>query len=154
MKEMKRATIYKLAALLVALACLLPADAQIFIDQTSDMNGPIPSSGGAIRLSNITIPSTSSIGTVVGTFSVIGGSGSYTYSLISNPGGLFSISGNQLQVAAALTAGSDPITVQANNGAGSVFTQPFTIIVTGTFACSNRLDFSQSCNSQYLALLH
>lgn len=132
-------------ALLLALVCLLPADAQIFNDQTGDMNGPIPSVGGAIQISNTTVPSSATIGTVVGTLSVIGGSGSYTYTLTSNPGGLYSISGNQLEVAASLTPGSDPITVQANNGAGSVITQPFTIIVTGTVACNGSIDLSKGC---------
>lgn len=140
-----RAKIHKWAALLVALACLLPADAQIFNDQTADMNGPVPSSGGAIRLSNTVVSSSASIGFTIGTFSVIGGSGSYTYTLTSNPGGLFSVSGNQLQVAAALTAGSDPITVQANNGAGSIFTQPFTITVTSSTACAGAVDASAGC---------
>lgn len=142
---MKARGIFKLAALLLALACLLPAGAQVFNDQTADMNGPVPGGGAQLRLSNTTIPDTSSVGTVVGTFSVVGGKGSYTYTLTSNPGGLFSISGNQLQVAAALTAGSDPITVQANNGAGSVITQPFTIIVTSTVACNGTIDLSKGC---------
>jgi len=62
--------------------------------------------------------------------SVNGGVGSYTFSLTSNPGGLFAISGNNLNVAAALSAGSDAITIQANNGAGSIITQPFLITVT------------------------
>lgn len=137
---------FKLAALLLlALGCLLPAGAQVFNDQTADMNGPVPSSGGAIQLSNATIPASSSIGTTIGTFSVLGGTGSYTYSLISNPGGLFSISGNQLQVAASLTAGSDPIMVRANNGTGSVITQPFIITVTAVVACNGVVDLSAGC---------
>lgn len=138
--------ICKRALLIAALACLRPAGGQIFNDQTGDMNGPIPPSVSAtILLSNTTIPSSASIGTVIGTFSVPGGIGSYSYSLVSNPGGLFSISGNQLQVAAALTAGSDPITVQANNGGGSVLTQPFTITVTSTVTCAGTIDLSTGC---------
>jgi hypothetical protein len=83
-----------------------------------------------VSLSNSTVASTASIGTVIGTLSVAHGIGSYTFTLTSNPGSLFSISGSSLKVAASLSAGSDPITVQASNGAGSVVSQPFTITVT------------------------
>lgn len=83
-----------------------------------------------LALDNTTVLDTATIGSLVGNLSVIGGKGVYTFTLISNPGGLFSISGSQLQVAAALSDGSDPITIQANNGAGSIVTQPFNITVT------------------------
>jgi hypothetical protein len=86
--------------------------------------------GARISLSNSTVASTASIGTVIGTLSVAHGIGSYTFTLTSNPGSLFSISGSSLKVAASLSPGSDPITVQASNGAGSVVSQPFTITVT------------------------
>jgi hypothetical protein len=66
----------------------------------------------------LTIIHTASIGTVVGTLSVVGGLAPYTFSLTSNPGGLYSIAGNQLKVAAALTAGINAITIQAYNGVG------------------------------------
>lgn len=105
-------------------------------------------SGPTIVLSNNTISSTASIGTTVGTLSVVGGTGSYTFTLTSNPGSLYVISGSNLNVAAALTTGSDPITIKADNGAGGVITQPFTIVVAS--ACSNSMNFSQACNSQYI----
>lgn len=82
-----------------------------------------------IQLSSSTVLDTATIGTVVGLLSVTGGAGAYTFTLTSNPGGLFSISGNQLQVAAALSDGSDPITVHADNGAGSIFNKAFLINV-------------------------
>lgn len=94
--------------------------------------GSIGGAGPTILLSNATVASSAAVGTTIGTLSVVNGIGSYTFTLTSNPGTLFSISGSSLQVAAALTAGSDPITVQANNGAGSIVNQPFTIIVTGS----------------------
>ncbi len=87
---------------------------------------------GVLHLSAATIPSTATVGTNVGTLSVTGGSGSYTYTFTSNPGGLFAIATAALNVGAALTQGSDAITIQANNGAGSIITQPFLITVTGT----------------------
>ena len=101
-----------------------------------------------IQLSSATVPDNAGIGTVVGLLSVSGGAGAYTFTLTSNPGGLFSIVGNQLRVAAALTAGSDPITVHADNGAGSIFDRPFIITVTSSFIPS--LDFSDARDSQYL----
>lgn len=90
------------------------------------------SSGPSIQLSSATVADTASIGTVVGLLSVVGGTGTYTFTLTSNPGGLFSITTNQLKVAAALTAGSDPITVHADNGAGSVLNRAFLITVTSS----------------------
>lgn len=90
-------------------------------------------SGPHIVLSSATVPSTATVGTVIGTLSVQGGTGTYTFTFTSNPGTLFSIATASLQVAAALTAGSDPITVHADNGAGSVLNQPFLITVTSAF---------------------
>lgn len=84
-----------------------------------------------IQLSNVTIPGTATIGTTIGALSVLNGSGSYTYTLTSNPGGLFAISGANLNVAASLSPGSFPITVHADNGAGSVLDMTFLITVTG-----------------------
>jgi hypothetical protein len=79
--------------------------------------------------SPLTVLDDATIGTLVGTLAVIGGTGSYTFSLTSNPGGKYSITGNQLKVAAALTAGTDSITIQANNGAGSIITLNTTVTV-------------------------
>jgi hypothetical protein len=94
-------------------------------------DGGTSQTGGArLTLSNSTISSTAAIGTTIGTLAVIGGTGVYTFTLTSNPGTLFAISGADLNVAATLTAGSDSITIQASNGAGSVITQPLVITVT------------------------
>jgi len=86
--------------------------------------------GPQLLLSASTIADTASVGDVIGTLSVSGGTGSYTYTFTSNPGTLFSISTASLEVAAALTAGSDPITIKADNGAGSVVSRAFLITVT------------------------
>jgi hypothetical protein len=69
------------------------------------------------------------VGTVVGTLSVVNSIGSFTFSLTSNPGGLYQIVGNQLQVAAPLTVGTDPITIQADNGMGTILTLNTTVTV-------------------------
>src|SRR6185312_3212904 len=88
-------------------------------------------SGPTILLSNATVASTATVGTTVGALSVVNGSGTYTFTLTSNPGGLFAISVANLNVAAALTAGSpDPITIHADNGTGGLITQLFVITVT------------------------
>lgn len=98
--------------------------------------GRLGSSGGprgpTLNLSSSTIADTASVGDVIGTLSVSGGTGTYTYTFTSNPGTLFSITTNSLKVAAALTAGSDPITIKADNGAGSVVTRAFLITVTNS----------------------
>jgi hypothetical protein len=86
-------------------------------------------SGITIFLDNTTILDTATIGSLVGNLSVSGGTGSYTFTLVSNPGGLFSIAGSQLKVAAALSAGSAPISIKADNGAGSITTVPFIITI-------------------------
>lgn len=93
--------------------------------------GPLGGAHGPVlNLSASTIADTASVGDVIGTLSVSGGTGTYTYTFTSNPGTLFSITGSSLKVAAALTAGSDPITIKADNGAGSVITRAFLITVT------------------------
>ena len=84
----------------------------------------------SISLSNATILDTTAPGSLVGTLSVVGGTGTYTYTLLSNPGGYFAISGSNLNTALAVTAGIYPITIQADNGAGSVIIGTFTITVT------------------------
>lgn len=86
----------------------------------------------SIVLSNATIADTASVGDLVGNLSVVNGSGTYTYTLTSNPGTLFSITTAALKTAAALTAGSDAITVHADNGAGSVLNRAFLITVTSS----------------------
>ena len=90
--------------------------------------------GGArtVNLSSATILDNAAIGTTIGTLSVQNGIGTYTFTLTSNPGVLFSITGNALKVAAALSVGSKPITIQANNGAGSIVSRAFLINVNSS----------------------
>lgn len=89
---------------------------------------------GSIALSNATtLTDQSSVGTVVGNFSIIGGSTrAYTFTLTNNPGGLFSVGGSTLSVAAALTAGTDPISARASDTGVSVITGSFNITVTSS----------------------
>ena len=83
-----------------------------------------------LNLSISTISEDAIVGDLVGTLSVSGGTGIYTYSLTSNPGSLFAIDGDLLEVDDTLTAGSVSITVEADNGAGSVVSSAFLITVT------------------------
>lgn len=89
--------------------------------------GPIGKASGGIRLSASVISDAVSSGTTVGTLSVIRGTGTYVYTLTSNPGSKFAISGSSLNTAASLTAGSYPITIHADNGSGSTFDLPVSI---------------------------
>lgn len=86
--------------------------------------------GLRILLSNATIPDSTASGSTVGTLSASNG-GTYTYSLTSNPGALFSIVGTALKTASTLTAGSYPITVRAT-GSPAVPDRAFLITVTAT----------------------
>jgi hypothetical protein len=110
----------------------LPGDDFLLFDGSNYFRVPVTSVIPTI----ITTPSpltafdNATIGTVVGTLSVIGGTGTYTYSLTSNPGGKYSIVGNQLKTATLLTSGVDTITIQAYNGIG----QPHTLTTTVTVA--------------------
>jgi hypothetical protein len=77
--------------------------------------------GGASTIvttpSTLTAVSTASIGTVVGTAAVVGGSGTYTFTL-TDPTGHFTIVGNQIKTIASLTVGTYAVTINATNGAG------------------------------------
>jgi len=88
--------------------------------------------GSSIVLSptSLAIPSNASIGTLVGTASVAGGIGVYTFGLI-DPSGQFAIdaSTGAITVASALTLGTYSITVNASNGLGDAPTLPTTIAV-------------------------
>jgi hypothetical protein len=65
--------------------------------------------------SKIIVPDNAGVGTQVGSLSVSGGRGTYTFSLTSNPNGYYTIRKNILRTAKALVAGINPITIQAVN---------------------------------------
>lgn len=92
--------------------------------------GSAGKSGAVLNLSNASVSDAASIGDLVGVLSVSGGTGSYTYSITSDPSSLFAIDTANLEVGASLTAGSYPVTIQANNGAGSIISRAFLITVT------------------------
>lgn len=89
--------------------------------------------GPTIHLSSATIAEDASVGDLVGTLSVSNGSGSYTFTLTDDAGGLFALDGSDdtlLEVAAALSAGSETITVDADNGVDDPISRQFLITVT------------------------
>jgi hypothetical protein len=97
--------------------------------------GLLGGAGIALNLSASTFPANSALNTVIGTLSVKGGTGSYTYTFTSNPGVLFNISTNQLRVTSTtIAAGSYPVTIKADNGAGSTVTKSFLLTATGGVA--------------------
>jgi hypothetical protein len=117
-------------------------------------NGVVIGQQTVLNLSAASIASTAATSTVIGNFSVTNGTGVYTYSLTSNPGGLFAVSGTSLVNAIqGLTPGLDPITAQGNNGAGSVVSAPFIITVIGSTVVLPSLNFSISTNSQNLMIV-
>src|SRR5712671_2798260 len=93
-------------------------------------------SGAAIRLSNATIGSLSSIGTVVGNFSVAGGSTrAYTFSLTAGTSN-FSVGGSTLSVSSGISIGLESITAKATDTGTSVITGSFLINVISTAVVS------------------
>ncbi len=87
--------------------------------------------GGLILLSNATVTEGSSVGTVVGNFSVIGGSTrAYTFTLTSNPSGYFAVGGSTLSVNSTLAAGIAPIAVRASDTGISVINGNFNITIS------------------------
>lgn len=83
-----------------------------------------------ILLSGSNVFSDASVGDTVGTLSVINGSGSYTFTLTADAHSYFAIATAALKVDASLSAGTDALTVKADNGTDPFFTQPFTITIT------------------------
>ena len=103
-----------------------------------DESGNATTMGAVILLSNSTVMDNATVGSTVGVLSVAGGSGTYTFALTSNPGSLFAISGANLNTAAAMTAGTYPITVQASGGVPTPVTRALAItVIPHTFAPSN-----------------
>ncbi len=92
--------------------------------------------GASIQIDDSSIPEDAAIGVLVGILSVVGGSGTYVFTLTVSAGGLFAldlVDNTRLEVAGALdfeTASSHLITVEANNGVDPIITRNITITVT------------------------
>ncbi len=98
-----------------------------------DYRALLGGAGTTLNLSASTFIENSALNTVIGTLSVSGGTGTYTYSFQSNPGTLFNISGSSLRVTSTtIAAGSYPVTIRADNGAGSVIDKVFMLTATAS----------------------
>jgi len=89
--------------------------------------------GPEIRISGNTVYDADGSGKVVGTLSVFGGSGVYTFSEVSDPDTKFQVVGDELQLSATVdytVATSHQVTVQADNGVDPVITKLITVYVT------------------------
>jgi hypothetical protein len=96
-----------------------------------------------ITLSSSFVPENSAIGTLIGTLSVLKGSGSYTFTKISDPDGIATLTGNQLKLAKVPDfedSTGHNVTIHADNGAGSIAEHTFLIsignVLEGTLAPS------------------
>ena len=98
-----------------------------------DESGNATTMGAVILISNTNVFDNIAVGATVGTLSVAGGSGTYTFTLPSNPGAHFATAGTNgvnLNTATALTAGSYPVTVQAAGGVPTPISRALSITVT------------------------
>lgn len=93
--------------------------------------------GGGTGVAFITISASSqnentSIGTTIGTVSVVGGSGTYTFTKIADPDSAFTLTGAVLKNAISFdyeTKAIYSVVIHADNGAGSVLNRMFSITV-------------------------
>jgi hypothetical protein len=116
-------------------------------------NGGVGAPFVGIQLSAASFTEGAAQGTAIGTLSVVGGSGFYTFTLTDDAGGKVQIDGDVLEVGATVaSAGSFSITVHADNGAGSVFDRTFLITVIAT-AYDPSLDFSDERNIVYTTII-
>jgi hypothetical protein len=90
--------------------------------------------GHVIVLSATSISESASVNDVVGTLSVVNGSGTYTFSITADPDSKFQIANDdELQVADTLDYETDTshlVTIEADNGVDDPISQQFTITVT------------------------
>ena len=84
-----------------------------------------------ISVSNAAVPQGTSIGTVVGALSALDPDAGDTasFSLVDGAGGQFAVSGGNLVVAGALTAGAQQVTVRVTDSGGLTFDETITINV-------------------------
>lgn len=85
----------------------------------------------AFDLTGNTIDASAANGTWIGAFNVRNGSGTYTFTLTDNAGGLFSLSTAELRKAGALAAGTRYLVVaEADNGVDDPISKSFIIKAT------------------------
>lgn len=98
--------------------------------------GGKPDLSTRIALSGASIAEDASIGDLVGTLSVVNGSGSYTFSITADPDSKFVLDvgdNTRLETEATLdyeTATSHSVTIEADNGVDDPISRVFTVTVT------------------------
>jgi hypothetical protein len=122
--------------------------------KSESLLGGVSLTAGLIQLSNATVTAASSVGTVVGDFSVVNGSTrTYTFTLTTGTS-LFTVTNSTLAVGAALSAGSVSITAQASDTGTSVISGTFLITIISTAAPSiPAMQFNTTLDSQYIPLM-
>lgn len=76
------------------------------------------------------------VGSTIGTLSVVGGTGTYTFTKINDPDSKFSLSGNNLILANSLnyeTASIHLVAISATNGVNTPVIQTFSVLVGNVF---------------------
>jgi hypothetical protein len=114
-----------------------------------------------ILLSAATVAEDASLATLIGTFSVLNGSGTYVYTLTDDGAGATTIANDDELVTDAVldfeTVPSFNITVEADNSVDPVLERTFTITVTDVFEeppdDDMSADFSSARMSMYVAIL-
>jgi hypothetical protein len=112
----------------------------------------------SIQLSANSVAENASVGTDIGTLSVVNGSGTYTFTISLDPDSKFAVTGangETLETGAALdyeTATSHSVTIEADNGVDTPIEREFTINVTDVVEGGGSFlyDFSDANNSFYL----
>jgi hypothetical protein len=106
--------------------------------------GLAPRGGGAtspsLQITASSILESALSGSTVGVLSVVGGSGTYTFTKTADPDAKFAVSGSNLNTAAALdyeTAQSHSVTISASNGVDAPVVRTFTISVTNVFEAAS-----------------
>src|SRR4249920_2332187 len=100
------------------------------LTQVAVRGGNTRSVGPQILISNRFQDENTAIGTTIGTFTVVGGTGTYTFSKTADPSSAFTLTGAVLKNAIVFdyeTSTSYSLTVNANNGAGSSINRTLTI---------------------------
>lgn len=111
-------------------------------------------SGVTIQLSASTVDEDAIVGDDVGTASAPGTTGTATWALDDDDGGKYAINASTglVEVAGALVAGTDSITISVSGLTPAPAPRAFSITVTAA-AYSPSLDFSDDRNSQYIPII-
>ncbi|WP_419904507.1 calcium-binding protein [Kiloniella sp.] len=109
-------------------------DVPVAREETSQDIGTEASSLPNIAISTNSIAESANLGDVVGNLSAnIATSGSFTYTIISDPDSKFTIDGSQLKLAAGVdaeTSTSHSVTIEVDDGTGNTYQEVLTIGVT------------------------